>query len=239
MLVICEDCAKKYNIDESRIKGNRARFTCNECGHIIIVDKADLSRSLISSNNSGESSPSSSTVDLLREMEAPITKSSSDSDSKMTTQNDTKEDRPKGSKDNRRLPYWKYRGIPVAVYIFGTMLFTLLCISLITGYLYTEHLYAELLADTFPPSEDYRSKLMLKSSLAFGAVWLFVLLILSIVARKVHAKFIHLVKNANQLAIGQYNMTIVKKGPREVRDLAFALDRIRERCESGRCQPDK
>ncbi len=39
MLVICEDCAKKYNIDESRIKGEKAKFTCMECGHIIVVEK--------------------------------------------------------------------------------------------------------------------------------------------------------------------------------------------------------
>lgn len=39
MLVICEDCAKKYNIDENKIKGDRARFSCYECGHIIVVIK--------------------------------------------------------------------------------------------------------------------------------------------------------------------------------------------------------
>ncbi len=41
MLVICEDCAKKYNIDESRIKGEKAKFTCMECGHIIVVEKPE------------------------------------------------------------------------------------------------------------------------------------------------------------------------------------------------------
>ncbi len=39
MLVICEDCAKKYNIDETRIQGEKAQFTCNGCGHIIVVKK--------------------------------------------------------------------------------------------------------------------------------------------------------------------------------------------------------
>ncbi len=39
MLVICEDCAKKYNIDEMKIKGESARFSCRECGHIIVVKK--------------------------------------------------------------------------------------------------------------------------------------------------------------------------------------------------------
>ena len=39
MLVICEECAKKYNIDETRIKGEKAQFSCRECGHIIVVEK--------------------------------------------------------------------------------------------------------------------------------------------------------------------------------------------------------
>lgn len=46
MLAICEDCSKKYNVDESKMKGDRARFSCQECGHIIVVVRkkaADLS----------------------------------------------------------------------------------------------------------------------------------------------------------------------------------------------------
>ncbi|HID69485.1 MAG TPA: HAMP domain-containing protein [Desulfobacterales bacterium] len=46
MLVICEDCAKKYNIDETRIQGERAQFTCNGCGHIIVVTKPQVDTSL-------------------------------------------------------------------------------------------------------------------------------------------------------------------------------------------------
>jgi predicted Zn finger-like uncharacterized protein len=39
MLAICEECSKKYNIDESKMKGERARFSCQECGHVIVVVK--------------------------------------------------------------------------------------------------------------------------------------------------------------------------------------------------------
>ncbi len=46
MLVICEDCAKKYNIDETRIQGEKAQFTCNGCGHIIVVTKPKSETSL-------------------------------------------------------------------------------------------------------------------------------------------------------------------------------------------------
>ena len=39
MIVICEDCAKKYDIDETRIKRDKAQFSCKERGHIIVVEK--------------------------------------------------------------------------------------------------------------------------------------------------------------------------------------------------------
>ncbi len=39
MLVICEECAKKYDIDETRIQRDKAQFSCKECGHIIVVEK--------------------------------------------------------------------------------------------------------------------------------------------------------------------------------------------------------
>ncbi len=41
MLAICEECSKKYNIDESKIQGTRARFSCQKCGHIIVVVKSE------------------------------------------------------------------------------------------------------------------------------------------------------------------------------------------------------
>jgi HAMP domain-containing protein len=223
MLVICEDCAKKYNIDESRIKGKRARFTCNECGHIIIVDKADLSRTLFSSAHSDESASPSSSIDLLREMEAPIT-NSSDTES-MSHQQETEEE---SSKQLKR----KNRGTPIFAYFIVTMIFTLVCISLVTGYLYSEYLYSEYLADVTRQGDDYRDKLLLESSLAFGAVWMFVLLVISLTGRRIHNKFKLLVENANQLSAGDYDISIVKNGPREVRDLAYALERIRQRLQN-------
>ncbi len=53
MLAICEDCSKKYNIDESKMKSERARFSCQECGHIIVVVKGKDAK------NSGEGNGSS------------------------------------------------------------------------------------------------------------------------------------------------------------------------------------
>jgi methyl-accepting chemotaxis protein len=39
MIVICEECGKKYRIDPAKIKGDKARFKCRTCSHLITVDK--------------------------------------------------------------------------------------------------------------------------------------------------------------------------------------------------------
>jgi HAMP domain-containing protein len=39
MIVICEECGKKYRVDPSRIKGRAASFKCHACHHDIIVAK--------------------------------------------------------------------------------------------------------------------------------------------------------------------------------------------------------
>ncbi|MBW1821036.1 MAG: zinc-ribbon domain-containing protein, partial [Deltaproteobacteria bacterium] len=39
MIVICEECGKKYSIDPSKIKGDKAKFKCKVCDFIITVIK--------------------------------------------------------------------------------------------------------------------------------------------------------------------------------------------------------
>jgi predicted Zn finger-like uncharacterized protein len=39
MIVICEECGKKYRIDPSKIKGKAASFKCRACTHLIVVTK--------------------------------------------------------------------------------------------------------------------------------------------------------------------------------------------------------
>ncbi|MBW2468967.1 MAG: zinc-ribbon domain-containing protein [Deltaproteobacteria bacterium] len=39
MIVICEECGKKYRIDPTKIKGDAARFKCRVCTHMIMVSK--------------------------------------------------------------------------------------------------------------------------------------------------------------------------------------------------------
>jgi HAMP domain-containing protein len=39
MIIICEECGKKYSVVPSRIRGSSAGFTCRRCGHQIVVAK--------------------------------------------------------------------------------------------------------------------------------------------------------------------------------------------------------
>ncbi len=41
MIVICEECGKKYRIDTSKIKGKAASFKCRSCTHLIVVSKPE------------------------------------------------------------------------------------------------------------------------------------------------------------------------------------------------------
>jgi predicted Zn finger-like uncharacterized protein len=42
MIVICEECGKKYDVDAARIKGREAKAKCKSCGHIITVTKKEV-----------------------------------------------------------------------------------------------------------------------------------------------------------------------------------------------------
>lgn len=39
MIVVCEECGKKYNIDPNKIPGEKAKFRCKSCQNIIVVKK--------------------------------------------------------------------------------------------------------------------------------------------------------------------------------------------------------
>jgi len=41
MIIICEECGKKYRIDPLKIKGKAASFKCRVCTHLIVVSKPE------------------------------------------------------------------------------------------------------------------------------------------------------------------------------------------------------
>ena len=54
MIVICEECGKKYRIDPTKIKGDAARFRCRVCAHLIMVSKPSRKPSTAEVADSGD-----------------------------------------------------------------------------------------------------------------------------------------------------------------------------------------
>jgi methyl-accepting chemotaxis protein len=121
MLVICEDCAKKYDIDETRIKSDKAQFSCKECGHIIVVEKQ-------------KAKPVEKSSAVAPEPPSVEKKSISDEEIMAQVAEELdKEQATAGSLANQRSGR---RGTPVSVYIMMTMLTGFLLISAAFAYLY-------------------------------------------------------------------------------------------------------
>ena len=43
MIVICEDCGKKYRIDPAKLKAQTVKFKCKSCSHVIVVSRPEVS----------------------------------------------------------------------------------------------------------------------------------------------------------------------------------------------------
>jgi predicted Zn finger-like uncharacterized protein len=44
MIIICEECGRKYRIDPAKIQGRAASFKCRQCAHQIMVQKPEADR---------------------------------------------------------------------------------------------------------------------------------------------------------------------------------------------------
>ncbi|MDH3328707.1 MAG: zinc-ribbon domain-containing protein [Desulfobulbaceae bacterium] len=203
MLIICEDCAKRYNIDESRIKSNRARFTCKECGHIIIVEKSDTTRRLISTTSSPQPSrDENGSLDLIREMEDAA-------DSSISRQG-------LGSV-SERVATKRKKTAPVLFYFLLGLLAAFLCTSIVLGYLYFAYL-ADRLRETGTQAE-----FLISAFLLLSLAWALVLGVFFLIARILAKSITRLKDDVARLIRGEHGGAITSKGPREIRELADSL----------------
>ncbi len=124
MLVICEECAKKYNIDENRIKGDRARFSCLECGHIIVVEKP---RSHSSGDAAGE--------ELAMTMAGQDMADDPSADDSRAATGGRKDAGRQGARSGKR-----GRGVPIGLYLLVALTIGFLTITGVMAYLYLRYI---------------------------------------------------------------------------------------------------
>lgn len=77
MIVRCEECGKKYRIDETKLKGEKARVKCKSCHSVIeiikpepVEEKEQISEDLVSLTSISETAPKDET--LAQEFRPPI-----------------------------------------------------------------------------------------------------------------------------------------------------------------------
>ncbi len=151
MLVICEDCAKKYNIDETRIKGKKAKFSCRSCGHIIIVEKPVIEESVPeetsleeeTSESGMESQDSSEATDAT---DAGAEGEQEETDQVENDQEAAEQDDPDSEKEKTSAPLKKKKkkkrktvhgkGLSISFYLLFTMIIGFVTITGAFAYLY-------------------------------------------------------------------------------------------------------
>jgi len=208
MLIICEDCARRYNIDESRIKGNRARFTCKECGHIIVVDKADLTRRLISPSPSMIPEDESGTIDLLKEMEVAAGQPELD---------DPFGENPAGQTAGEGKT--QMQGLPFFFYLLPALTVAFLCTSVVFGYLYFGYIAESM------PQAGTRAEFLGMSVLLLGLSWILSYAVLFITVRFAAGAIVRIKEDVLRILRGEKDPPVTSRGPREVRELADVLSK--------------
>jgi HAMP domain-containing protein len=140
MLVICEECAKKYNIDTDQIQDEVARFSCFECGHMIVVEKPSVSSSGMGDE---EGEISAGNEDLPGTSDRGLEESEpSTADDEITS--DTATENGEVKQAHKKVEKTPGRGMPLFFYLFFTMTATFLTICAVIGYLYFQYIPALL-----------------------------------------------------------------------------------------------
>jgi len=76
MIIICEDCGKRYKIDPTKISGDNARFKCKNCSYVMVVKKPDgapprAALQAVPDLQAAEAAPAQPTPEPLRVVTAP------------------------------------------------------------------------------------------------------------------------------------------------------------------------
>ncbi|CAK8722734.1 hypothetical protein GMJAKD_11955 [Candidatus Electrothrix aarhusensis] len=153
MLVICEDCAKKYSIDEKRINVPKVKFNCRACGHIIIVEKPK------SIENMSPENLSSSALAVEKGSAGQDKKETKKQEQEKTeTSASVAEPSPAVRAALRHSAAATGKGIPFFLYLLAIMLVGLLIISTIFV-----HFYLNTVPDVLQHQLELRSRALTES----------------------------------------------------------------------------
>ena len=62
MEVICDECGKKYRVDETKMKGDRAKARCKNCNHVMAVTRLPADAASVPSQSAADYQPAETTA---------------------------------------------------------------------------------------------------------------------------------------------------------------------------------
>jgi predicted Zn finger-like uncharacterized protein len=215
MIVICEECGKKYRVDPSRIKGRAASFKCHTCRHVIVAFKPRQ----ISSENS-HMPPR----DALR-------KATSDErlaiDEKKETGGAPTADRGISRARHRQRP----KGLGLTTKML--LLFLFIPIILMAGaclfYLWQFEILSRLLTqESTAIFTRLAEKDILVALVIFGKTLLLIAIIIIVYARRLTGKIRALTEVAERISGGELEAAVETKSRDELGELSEAIAGMRD-----------
>ena len=238
MIVICEECGKKYRVDPAKIKGKAASFKCHICSHVIMAYKSRMPSAKPDTKMEADSSslindPSGSTPDDKIDNTAGVEKANAG-----------------------RRPHPKTGGVGLRTKMFLVFLF--IPLMLMAGgsifYLWyfetSSHLLAqenskiatELAENKIANSTAAISRMQIRAKrlidkarwgtlMVFGVTFLLIILIVSIYVHRLTGKIKSLVEIAERIGVGELEVEIETKSGDEIGDLSRAIARMQEKMQ--------
>lgn len=225
MIVICEECAKKYNVDERKIKGERATFNCKQCSHHIIVQKPRQEATprptpvtaSTESHGGGDQETVSRSVSVKKQAGSKAESAGGTekaAEPKVVPQSIVST--PPLTRKKKKASMSVGMHFLVAVVIgFAT----------ITGGI--GYLYFFYIPEVMGKEVDISILFSSLSLTIVAGIWFVGIIAFFFLARFITKPLQELTAIVHRISLGELDLTIEPKGPREIQELAKACDRMR------------
>lgn len=235
MIVICEECGKKYRVDPAKIKGKAASFKCHICSHVIMAYKARMP-----SSQPDPKMEATSTA-IINDLSAAVEGDKIDNTGSAVN-----------AKAGRR-HHRKTGGVGLRTKMLLVFLFVPLMLMAGGSFFYLRHFDAtsrllvqesskiatelaeKKIANITAASammqtraKELTDKARLVTLMVFGVTLLLIILIVSIYVHRLTGKIQSLVEVAERIGVGELEIEIETESGDEIGDLTRAIARMQE-----------
>lgn len=235
MIVICEECGKKYRVDSTKIKGKTASFKCHICSHVIMAYKTRVPPAQLDSKVEAGSPKTDDNQPVAADYNTIGIAPSADK-----TKTATRHQRQAGGVSLRTKMFLVFLFIPLII-IAGGSFFYLWHLETTSRLLVRETSkiatqLAENKIDDIAVANaliQTRAKALTDNArsatlVMLGAKFLLIILIVSTYVLRLTGKIKSLAEITDRISAGEFEIEIDTKSRDEIGDLSNAIARIQE-----------